>query len=333
VLIRVPKNFLMRPLPLLSEGGTMIIDAHAHLWVEDWVPAPFWDGMAKRVCTVRKKTRGEELTIETVKKTLFPAYWDKDGSVLIAEMDHAGIDKTVIHPLDLGIELGEAKASVEEINESYAAAARRYPGRIIAYAGVDPRRKNAVEILERGVKSLGMKGLKLDPAAGYYPNDKICYSLYKKAQDLGVPVLFHTGATIPPFRNKYTQPIYLDDVSLDFPELTLIAAHMGFGWWQELASMMAKRTNLITDISGWQQNAIRHFPTFVRTLREMMHLVGADNMLFGTDGPSFRLYNLQNRDWAEMIRNLPREAPEGLTFQEAEIELLLGKSAQVHLKL
>jgi hypothetical protein len=56
-------------------------------------------------------------------------------------------------------------------------------------------------------------------------------------------------------------------------------------------------------------------------------------MLFGTDGPSFRLYNLQNRDWAEMIRKLPREAPEGLTFQEAEIELLLGKSAQVHLKL
>jgi len=311
----------------------MIIDAHAHLWMEDWLPVPFWNGMAKRVCTVRKRTRGEELTIESVKKNMFPAYWDKDGSVLIAEMDRAGIDKTVIVPLDLGIELGEAKASVEEINEHYAAAASRYPDRIIAFAGVDPRRKNAVEILERGVRHLGMKGLKLDPAAGYYPNDKVCYPLYKRAQDLGVPVLFHTGATIPPFRNKYTQPIYLDDVSLDFPDLTLIAAHMSFGWWPELASMMSKRTNIVTDISGWQQNAIRDYPTFVRILREMVSSVGADNIFFATDGPSFRLYNLQNKDWAAMIRDLPRKAPEGLTFQESEVEWLLGKSAQMHLKL
>jgi len=311
----------------------MIIDSHAHLWIEDWLPEAFWNGMAQRVCTVRKRTRGEDLTVETVKKTLFPAYWDQDGRVLIREMDEAGIDKTIIVPLDLGIELGEAKVSVEEINESYAAVAKRYSGRIFAYAGVDPRRPNAAEVLERGVKHWGMKGLKLDPAAGFYPNEEFCYPLYRKASDLGVPVLFHTGSTIPPFRNKYTQPIYLDDVSLDFPDMTLIAAHMGFGWWQELASMIAKRTNLITDISGWQQNAIRHYPTFVKTLREMMHLVGPDNILFATDGPSFRLYNLPNKQWAKMIRNLPREALEGITFTEGEIELLLGKTAQKHLKL
>ena len=311
----------------------MIIDSHAHLWIEDWLPEAFLNGMAQRVCTVRKRTRGEDLTVETVKNTMFPAYWDKDGSVLIQEMDEAGIDKTVIVPLDLGIELGEAKASVEEINESYAAVAKRYSGRIFAYVGVDPRRQNAVEVLERGVKHWGMKGLKLDPAAGFYPNEEVCYPLYRMASGLGVPVLFHTGSTIPPFRNKYTQPIYLDDVSLDFPDVTLIAAHMGFGWWQELASMIAKRTNLITDISGWQQNAIRHYPTFVKTLREMMHLVGADNMLFATDGPSFRLYNLPNKEWAKMIHNLPREASEGIAFSEVEIELLLGKTAQKHLKL
>lgn len=311
----------------------MIIDAHAHLWNEDWLPASFWDGMAKRVCTVRWRTRGEELSVEEVKKTMFPAYWDKEGSILIAEMDEAGIDKTVIVPLDLGIELGEARVPVERVNEIYAEVSSRYPDRIISFVGVDPRRKNAVELLERGVRQWGMKGLKLDPAAGFYPNEEICYPLYRKASELGVPVLFHTGATIPPFRNKYTQPIHLDDVSLDFPDLTIIAAHMGFGWWQELASMMAKRTNLITDISGWQQNAIRHFPTFVKTLREMMHLVGADNMLFGTDGPSFRLYNLPNKEWVRAIRHLSREAPEGAVFAESEIELLMGKSAQRHLKL
>ena len=311
----------------------MIIDAHAHLWTEDWLPAPFWEGMAKRVCTVRKRATGEDLTVEIVKKKMFPAYWDRDGSVLIAEMDDAEIDKTVILPLDLGIELGEASVSVERINEIYAEISSRYPDRLVSFVGVDPRRKNAVEILERGVRQWGMKGLKLDPASGFYPNDEICYPLYKKASELGIPVLFHTGATIPPFRNKYTQPIYLDDVSLDFPDMTIIAAHMGFGWWQELASMMAKRTNLITDICGWQQNAIRHFPTFAKTLREMMYLVGADNMLFATDGPSFRLYNLPNKEWVRVIRNLSKDPPEGIEFNESEIELLLGKSAQRHLKL
>lgn len=311
----------------------MVIDAHAHLWNEDWLPAAFLDGMARRVCTVRRRTTGEEITVDRVKKELFSAYWDRDGSVLAAEMERAGIDKTVLAPLDLGIELGEANASVEEINQGHAEAASRYPDRIVSFVGVDPRRKNAVEVVERGLREWGMKGLKLDPAAGYYPNDEICYPLYQVASDWGVPVLFHTGATIPPFRNKYAQPIYLDDVSLDFPDLTIVAAHMGFGWWQELASMISKRTNIVTDISGWQQNAVRSFPTFVRTLREMMHLVGADNMLFATDGPAFRLYNMTNEKWVALMRDLPRTAPQGLEFTESEIELLLGKSAQQHLGL
>lgn len=311
----------------------MIIDAHAHLWHEDWLPAPFREAMAKRVCTARKRMTGEELTVEKVKKELFPAYWDEDGSVLISEMDDAGIDKTVIAVLDLGIELGEAKVPVERINEIYAEVSNRYPERIVSFVGVDPRRDNAVEMVERGVLQWGMKGLKLDPAAGFYPNDEICYPLYKKASELDIPVLFHTGATIPPFRNKYAQPIYLDDISLDFPDLTIIAAHMGFGWWQELASMISKRSGMITDISGWQQNALRHYPTFVRTLREMMYLVGASNMMFATDGPSFRLYNMPNKEWVRLIRNLPKEAPDGIEFTASEINLLLGKSAQLHLKL
>jgi predicted TIM-barrel fold metal-dependent hydrolase len=311
----------------------MIIDAHAHLWNEDWHPDTFWEGMARRVCTVRERTTGERLTPEMVRRDLFRGYWDPDGSVLIAEMDAAGIDKTIIAALDLDTQLGDSRVPLERVNELHAEVSSRYPDRIVAYAGVDPRRSNAVEIFERGVRKWGMKGLKLHPAAGFYPNDPVCYPIYKKASELGVPVLFHTGATVPPFRNKYARPIYLDDVSLDFPDLTLIAAHMGFGWWQELASMIAKRTNLITDISGWQQNATRHYPTFVKTLREMMYLVGADNMLFATDGPAFRLYNLNNTEWVRLIRNLCREAPEGIEFTESEIELLLGKSAQLHLNL
>jgi hypothetical protein len=90
--------------------------------------------------------------------------------------------------------------------------------------------------------------------------------------------------------------------------------------------MMAKRTNVITDISWWQQNANRHFTAFGRTLREMVNLVGADSKPFAYDGPSFPLYTFPNMEWFQAIHELPRKAPEGISFPQEETELLLGKA-------
>jgi len=247
--------------------------------------------------------------------------------VLTAEMQASGIDYTLIMPLDLGLEFGECPVSIKEKNQLIAGIVRRHPGAIGAFFGADPRRKEGIALFEKAVRQWGMKGLKLDPAAGYYPNDRMIYPYYEKACELGVPVLCHTGAAIPPFRNKYCDPIYLDDVTLDFPELNVVAAHMGFGWWQQTAFLISKKTNLWTDISGWQTVASKDYGLFCRYFRDFLSIAGSDNVLFATDGPAFRLYGLNNRQWVDLIKNLPEKAPAGITFTTAEIEAILSGNA------
>lgn len=310
----------------------MVIDFHAHLFNRDWMPQQFWNGMINRTVSVRKRA-GETVSPQEVERSLFVHFDDPKGDVLVQEMDQSGIDLTQIMPLDLGLELGEPPVSIEEKNRLIAEIVKERPHRLQSYFGIDPRRRDGVSLFEKAVREWGMRGLKLDPAAGFYPNDRLVYPFYEKASELGVPVLFHTGATIPPFRNKFADPIYLDDVTLDFPDLTIIAAHVSFGWWQQLSFMMSRKVNLMTDISGWQPIAFRHYDLFCRYLRDMMSIGGSENFLFATDGPAFRLYNLGNKEWAEMIKKLPESAPSGITFSPEEVENILYKNALRVMKL
>ncbi|WP_054033044.1 amidohydrolase family protein [Desulfatitalea tepidiphila] len=304
----------------------MVIDFHAHLFNRDWLPEKFWSDLTARAVAVRRRS-GQPADREEIAGNLSKVFSDPHGDVLTAEMQNAGIDYTIIMPLDLGLELGECPVDIEEKNRLIAEITRHHAGVIGAFFGIDPRRKDGVELFEKAVRQWGMKGLKLDPAAGYYPNDRIVYPFYEKACELGVPVLCHTGAAIPPFRNKYCDPIYLDDVTLDFPDLNVVAAHMGFGWWQQTAFLISKKTNLWSDISGWQTVASRDYGLFCRYLRDFLTIAGSDNVLFATDGPAFRLYGLNNRQWVDLIQNLPEKAPPGITFTTAEIDAILSKNA------
>jgi predicted TIM-barrel fold metal-dependent hydrolase len=316
----------------MKGGHFMIVDFHAHHWSEEWLPASLWDGMAKRIVDVRQRS-GIQMSEDEARKELFKTVEDPTGDILIKEMDEAGIDVTVLMALDLGLDLGEPPVSILEQNKKIAELCQGHAKRLIPFVGLDPRRKEALEIFETSVKQFGMRGLKLDPAGGWYPNDRKYYPLYEKASEFDIPVLFHTGATVPPFRNIYAQPIYLDDITIDFPNLAIIAAHMGFGWWRELASMIEKKQNLFTDISGWQVYVMRSLPNFCRTLREMLDLVAGGKILFGTDGPAFRLYNFPNKMYVRTLQNLPKDPPAGTSFSTEEIDMILGKNAQMMLNL
>lgn len=305
----------------------MVIDFHAHLFNRDWLPEKFWSDMVTRAAAVRK-LNGQEADPQEIAASMFDVFGDPQGDVLVDEMTEAGIDYTLIMTLDLGLKLGECPVSIEEKNRLISQVVKRHEGKIGAFFGVDPRREGGVALFEKAVREWGMRGLKLDPAAGFYPDDRIVYPYYEKAVELGVPVLCHTGAAIPPFRNKYCDPIYLDDVTLDFPELTVIAAHVGFGWWQQLSFLISKKTNLVTDISGWQVLANRDYALFCRYLREMLTIGGAHNFLFATDGPAFRLYGLHNKNYVELFKGLPEKAPAGIEFSEEEVEAILYRNAQ-----
>lgn len=303
----------------------MIIDFHSHLYVEDWRPDTLWQGLARlrgsRLATDR------DVQLDELKAEIVADCCDPTGEKQINLMDEAGIDLSVLCPLDWGIGLGESPVSIEGQLEHHLAILRRFPGRYTAFVGVDPRREGAVELLERGVTQWGFRGLKLHPAAGFYPDDRDIYPIYEKAAELGVPVITHTGASPAPLRSKYTVPVYLDDVVTDFPELTVIAAHMGQGWWQELASLAHANHNLLVDISGTQPLAVADYGQFCRVLRTMITSAGPESVLFGTDGLVFANI-LAPKHWVQLIRDLPRCAPNGISFTDAEVEAILGANAR-----
>ena len=187
-----------------------------------------------------------------------------------------------------------------------------------------------------------MKGLKLLPPTGFYPNDKEVYPLYAKAEELGVPVLVHTGPETIPLYSKYSQPIYLDEVCNYFPDLKIIAAHAGYCWMEELIVLASNKTNLYIDLAAWQtkirrqkkeetpeeiERRQRQNTEFYKTLRHILNTIGARRVLFGSDWPPMRLY-MSQKVWVNVFREVPdyvREA--GIEFREGEMDLILGGSA------
>ena len=135
--------------------------------------------------------------------------------------------------------------------------------------------------LESYVKDCGVKGLKLHPSYQFfYPNEARLYPLYAKAQELGVPIIFHIGSSI--FRGtrlKYCDPIHLDDIAIDFPDLNIIMAHSGRGFWYDACFFLSRlHKNVYMDITGLPpQNLLSYFPELEKN---------ADKVIFGSDWPT-----------------------------------------------
>jgi len=299
----------------------MVIDVHTHLSNPDIVAQPFWDGWVELGALRANKP------LEEVRRRL-PEFWDISGDMIVKDMDAAGIDKSVLLVIDWGLahQIGESKLSIEEINKVYADATEKYPQRLIAFAGIDPRRNKAAEMVGRFLKEWGMKGIKLHSAAGFYPNDKACYPIYEKALEYGVPVLLHTGEVLKPFHFKYCQPIYAQEVAMDFPDLPIILAHTGGCWYSEAVAICNNATNVYLDLSVWQPR-LRRPLEFYRALRTLLNSIPWQRVLFGSDYPFLKLLVNQER-WVRAFTEIPDSAKEqGIEFAEEEIAGIMGGNA------
>lgn len=301
----------------------MIIDAHGHLLRRETHTEGWWDGWVN----LGKALSGR--SEEEIRKRL-PELWDSGTERMIEAMDEAGIDKTVLIGVDWGLATpvwGEREVGWEERNGQVREALEARPDRFIGVFGVDPRRENAVELLEMAVKEWGMKGLKIHPAAGFYVNDKVVYKLYEKAVELGIPVYVHTGpeASLP---SRHGRPIYVDDVAVDFPSLNIVIAHAGlFPWWGEAAGIASMRPNLFLDLAGWQPWMRRRPLEFYRALRTIIDLVGPYRVMFGSDWPILKL-NMSNARWLKAFQEPPDPVKEaGLGLTDREKALILGENA------
>jgi hypothetical protein len=217
---------------------------------------------------------------------------------------------------DNGVDYGVALAEMSPIstgittNESVAAFCKGNP-RLFAFASINPYMiARPADELRRCATELGMRGLKLYPTYQYfYPNEPMLYPVYAVAQELDLPVMLHTGSSV--FRGsriKYGDPLYLDDVAVDFPDLKILLVHSGRGFWYDQAAFLARlHENVYMEISGLPPaKLLQYFPDLERL---------APKVVFGSDWPGmpFIARNIQ------AIRDLP------LTDQAKE--LILGGNA------
>ena len=306
----------------------MIVDVHYH-----FMRFPADEKVARDMVT------GWLLDAERagIKKSLneaMPVYRDYMSDIecdkLVKRMDESGIDITVINVVD-NVEFGFDNERIMRINGYCAEAAAKHPGRIIALASIDPRRSEAPALFRRCIEEFNMKGLKWHPDHGYYPNSEESYAVLEVANEFGVPLLTHCSP-LPASRAKYAHPIHLDDIALDFPNINIIAAHMGNMWWRDWAALAQYKKNICGDLAMWQFIARNRPNLFRRYLREILDIVGPDQILFASDGPLFEPH-LPNRRWVEIIKNLTTEGADGIKFSDEEVQAILGGNASKIFKL
>jgi predicted TIM-barrel fold metal-dependent hydrolase len=159
------------------------------------------------------------------------------------------------------------------------------PKRLLSCGSLHPRHTTNIMADVEQILRLGLQMIKIHPPHQLlFPNDylngvKELEIIYRAAEANGIPVMFHTGTSIfPGARNKYGDPIYLDDVAVDFPKLKILLAHGGRPLWMQTAFFLLRRhPNVYLDISGIPpKTLLKYFPR----LEEI-----ANKTLFGTDWP------------------------------------------------
>jgi uncharacterized protein len=174
-------------------------------------------------------------------------------------------------------------------NESVAEFAAENSDIAIAFASINPHRgKHGVDEARRLLAAGKIRGLKLHPPIQQFtPNDPIAYPLYKVFAEARLPVIFHTGHSGigtgmrggGGVRLKYGNPMPIDDVAVDFPDMPIIMAHPSFPWQDEAISICLHKPQVYIDLSGWSPKYFS--PTLVQYANTLLK----HKVLFGSDYP------------------------------------------------
>lgn len=234
----------------------MIVDTHTHIWRH---PGQLTD----------------EFVAEANRMRAEPISMDVSPEQYLAAM--APVDRAIV------VAFAAPYSGICVPNDYVAALVQRAPEKLIGYMSVDPNDPRALEEMERAHGDLGLRGLKISPIyQNFDPHSTEALRVFKRAEELRLPVLIHQGATFPrraPL--KWARPLLLEEVALLCPELRMVIAHMGHPWEAETIVLIRKHPHLYADISGlfyrpWQQ---------YNSLRLAVEYGVAHKLLFGTDYP------------------------------------------------
>ena len=199
---------------------------------------------------------------------------------------------------------GEKGASRGVTNEEVAELAHQHGDVAIPFASINPHRgKAGVDQARRLIKDFRVKGFKFHPSVQeFFPNDRLAYPLYEVIAEAKLPALFHTGQTGVGagtrggggIRLKYSNPLHLDDVAADFPDMPIVLAHPSFPWQEEALSVATHKPQVYIDLSGWSP---KYFPPI---LIQYANTLLKDKILFGSDYPV-----ISPEKWMEEFAKLP----------------------------
>jgi len=278
----------------------VITDAHAHLFHPSWYPRPFLDAVGRSYAARRKAAAGSHPDPAAVQQ-LYRMLTDAAGDMTIRIMDQAGIDRKVIHVIDWGVELGEPEKSIRDIHREILGICRRFPDRLVGFAGVDPRRKDALPLLEWAIESLGARGLKLHPTGAWSLSDPGTREVVGAVAARHLPVMVHVGKTVDVLSDRNSTPAAFLQLARSFPESVFIAGHSGFDSWEIFAGTTDLPTNVYFDVSGWQERSRGDGSALVAEV-EALHRAFPKRVFFGTDSP-FYGFNLipAEKLWVQRI--------------------------------
>lgn len=228
-------------------------------------------------------------------------------------------------PVDITLVLGFKShyLGAEITNDQIAAYVRSQEGRMIGIAGIDPSEpREALAELRRAREELHMPGAAVAPAAqDFHPNSSHAMRLYAEAGALGMPIIFHTGPQLTSAsKMEYAQPVLLDEVARELPDLRLVIAHMGSPWVHETIMLLRKHPHVYADISGLLQQPWRAYEALLSA-----HQCGVlDKLLFGSGFPEApasycieTLFSLNHLVHGTNLPTIPRDQLRGIVERDA----------------
>jgi predicted TIM-barrel fold metal-dependent hydrolase len=199
-------------------------------------------------------------------------------------------------------------------NEYVAAEVKKYPGRAIGLACVDPFEPNAVRKLEHAVKELGLRGLKWSPVyGGFDPWCPEAWAIYSTCDRLGIPILWHQSAAFSQFAaHEYGNPTLIDRIARAFPRMKMIIAHIGQPWVEECVVLMRKHPQIFADLSARYHRPWQLYNAMMIAIEYKV----TDRLLFGSDFPL-----RSTAEAAEEFRSLNNWGP-GVTLPKIPQEII-----------
>lgn len=247
------------------------------------------------------------------------------GTALGEPRGTAARHRDASHPVDVTFVLGFKShyLGAEISNDQVAAYVRSQGRRMIGIAGIDPSEpREALAELRRAKQELGMPGVAVAPAAqDFHPNSSHAMRLYAQASEMGMPIVFHTGPQLnSAAKMEYAQPVLLDEVARELPDLRIVIAHMGAPWVHETIMLLRKHPHVYAEISGLLRQP---WPAYEALLSA--HQCGVlDKLLFGSgfpDAPASycieTLYSLNHLVHGTNLPTIPRDQLRGIVERDA----------------